>query len=210
MIPMTKSLYATVIKRPLDAIVGLLLLVLTAPIHFVCALWVKFHDGGPVYFVQERVGQDGELFPLYKLRTMRVNTQEKYGGYPVASMVTKPGRLLRRLSLDELPQLWNIARGDMSLVGPRPALAEQVCRYTQQQRQRLTVRPGLTGAAQVKYRNSATWSKRIEEDIRYVKNISFLNDFLILLNTIPATLAGEGQTVGQQASEVDDLGQGSR
>lgn len=182
------------------------LLAISTPLHLACAAVIKLDDRGPVYFRQERIGLNGQPFTLYKFRTMLVGTHEISGGYPTSSMVTKSGRTLRRFSLDELPQLWNIIRGDMSFVGPRPALPDQVVRYTETQRRRLLVRPGLTGAAQIKYRNNAPWSARILEDIHYVENVSLLEDLKLLLKTVPSALAGEGQAVGQTAEQVDDLG----
>jgi lipopolysaccharide/colanic/teichoic acid biosynthesis glycosyltransferase len=121
-------------------------------------------------------------------------------------MVTSVGRVLRSTSLDEIPQILNIIKGDMSVVGPRPALMEQVSRYTEKQRRRLSVRPGLTGLAQVRYRNAATWSVRIESDLEYVDNISLLNDLKLILMTIPAQLTGKGIETGQTQQQVDDLG----
>lgn len=200
------GIYVKGIKRVFDFAGSLVLLIISAPAHLACAALIKIDDRGPVYFHQERIGLHGRPFTLHKLRTMTVGTHEKSGGYPSASMVTAIGKTLRRFSLDEVPQLWNILRGDMSFVGPRPALPDQVNRYSDTQRKRLLVRPGLTGAAQVKYRNEAPWSVRIKEDNRYVDSVSLIEDVKILLKTIPSALAGEGQSVGQTADQVDDLG----
>lgn len=204
--PDPNGFYALFAKRALDSVASVALIAISAPVHLVCAALIKIDDGGPVYFHQERVGWKGRTFTLHKLRTMSVGTHEKSGGYPTESMVTKPGKFIRRFSLDELPQLWNILRGEMSFVGPRPALPDQVARYTDLQRERLLVRPGLTGAAQVKYRNGAPWSVRINEDLGYVNRLGLMEDLNILLRTIPSALAGEGQSVGQTADQVDDLG----
>ncbi len=199
------SLYQRFGKRAFDVAASAALLALTAPVHLAAAVVVAVDDGLPVYFRQTRAGRDGRPFPLYKLRTMRRGTDEAFGGYPTPDAVTRSGRFLRRTSLDELPQLVSILRGDMSLVGPRPALMEQVERYTTLQRRRLAVRPGLTGLAQVRHRNAAPWSRRILTDIDYVDRGSFGLDVAILLRTIPAVLGGRGQQVGQSASDVDDL-----
>jgi lipopolysaccharide/colanic/teichoic acid biosynthesis glycosyltransferase len=199
-------LYAHGGKRVVDFVTASLIAVCTAPIHGVCAVAVRLTSGRPVYFVQERVGHGGTVFELIKFRTMQVGTHEATGGYPAAAMVTSVGRVLRRTSLDELPQLLNIIKGDMSLVGPRPALPEQVARYSTQQRGRLGVRPGLTGLAQVQYRNNAPWSVRIEIDLEYVRSISLWTDVKILMKTIPAVVTGRTVKIGQSASEVDDLG----
>jgi len=197
--------YARHVKHPLDVVGSAGLLLATAPVHAVCAALVATTSGRPVYFHQERSGKDGVPFRVHKLRTMRNGTEQRSGNYPTEDMVTLVGSFLRRSSLDELPQLFNVLRGEMSFVGPRPALPSQVARYTAQQRERLLVRPGVTGLAQIKYRNAAPWSVRIESDREYVKNLSFLNDLRILVMTLPSVLFGHGQVVGQSAAEVDDL-----
>lgn len=199
------SLYEARIKRAFDVVVSTLLLAFTAPVQIGAMAAVKAGDGGPVFYTHERAGKNGRTFKLYKLRTMRVGTDARYGAFPTADAVTRPGRILRRLSLDELPQLWNIVKGDMSIVGPRPTLVEHVARYTPRQARRLEVRPGLTGLAQIRYRNEAPWSVRLEADVDYVDRVSFLLDLRILLATLPAVLSGTGQTVGQTAADVDDL-----
>lgn len=198
--------YARRIKRPLDLVVAGTGLVVTAPLHAACALAVRLTNGSPVYFRQERAGRDGRPFHLVKFRTMKIGTHEASGGYPTPDMVTPVGRLLRKTSLDELPQLWNILRGDMSLVGPRPALLDQVERYTDEQRGRLAVRPGVTGLAQILYRNAAPWSVRIKADLEYVGSVSMVEDLRILVRTVPAVVFGVGVIVGQTAVDVDDLG----
>ncbi|MGZ6798944.1 MAG: sugar transferase, partial [Mycobacteriaceae bacterium] len=176
----TSGIYDRRIKRSLDLVIAAAALVVTSPLHALCALAVRLTSGRPVYYRQERAGRDGKPFRLVKLRTMKVGTHELTGGYPTSDMLTPAGQLLRRTSLDELPQLWNILRGDMSLVGPRPALPEQVARYTEAQACRLTVRPGLTGLAQVRYRNAAPWSVRIAADLEYVRAVSLAHDLRIL------------------------------
>ena len=136
---------------------------------------------------------------------MTVGTELISKGYPTPTMVTKVGRLLRRFSLDETPQLANVLRGEMSFVGPRPAMQSQVVRYTPVQRGRLVVRPGLTGLAQVRHRNNAPWSRRITTDLEYIRYVSLRMDLWILLQTVPVAFRGEGQLVGQTAADVDDL-----
>jgi lipopolysaccharide/colanic/teichoic acid biosynthesis glycosyltransferase len=197
--------YARGVKRGLDLVGGCVLLLATAPLHGICALAVVLDSGRPVYFHQRRTGHQGQEFWLHKLRTMTVGTDERSGGYPTADMVTGVGRFLRRWSLDELPQLINIVRGDMSFVGPRPALPDQVRRYTTRQRGRLEVRPGLTGLAQVRHRNDAPWSVRIESDLEYVDRVSLRTDLGVLCKTLPAVFSGSGQRTGQTAADVDDL-----
>ncbi|EKA61347.1 undecaprenyl-phosphate galactose phosphotransferase [Janibacter hoylei PVAS-1] len=192
-------------KRLLDIAVAGALALATSPIHIVCAAAVRITSGSPVYFCQERPGLHGHPFKLIKFRTMEVGTHERSGGYPQPNAITPVGSWLRRTSLDELPQLLNILRGDMSLVGPRPGLHSQAIRYTDEQRRRLNVRPGLTGLAQIEGRNASPWSARIEADLRYLSNVSLWNDLKILLLTIPAALRGVDQHVGQTQAEVDDL-----
>ena len=204
------SIYRLVGKRAFDLMVSLTVGVLTAPVHVACAAAVGLTSGRPIYFAQERIGRDGKPFRLYKFRTMKVGTHEASGGYPTADMVTPIGKALRTSSLDELPQILNIVRGNMSLVGPRPALADQVARYTHAQRGRLAVRPGLTGLAQIRYRNAAPWSVRITSDLEYVGRVSLLNDLRIMAGTIPALLRGGLVQLGQSFDQVDDLGPSDR
>lgn len=202
------NLYETTGKRFLDLLVAGLGAVALAPVHAFCAIAIYVHDGRPVYFTQARAGKDGKLFQLIKFRTMAVGTHEVSGGYPTPTMVTPVGQLLRKWSLDEIPQLLNVVKGDMSLVGPRPALPDQVTRYSPSQRGRLAVRPGLTGLAQVRYRNRAPWSVRIESDIEYIAAISLWTDLQIALRSVPAVILGAGVMSGQTVEQVDDLGKG--
>ena len=174
---------------------------LASPLLAAGALAVRLGDGGPVLYRQRRVGLRGEEFELLKLRTMVVGAEAQGAGWAVNRgdpRITRAGRLLRRLSADELPQLWNVLRGDMSLVGPRPTLAYQVERYTERQRKRLEVKPGLTGWAQIHGRASLPWEERIELDVWYVENRSWLVDAKILLRTPLALFRGtyKGETGG--------------
>lgn len=193
-------------KRILDVLGASALLVATAPIQLACAAAIVADDGGPVFYLHERVGRNGKLFWLRKFRSMRVGTDRREGVYPTQSSVTKVGAVIRRTSLDELPQLINVLFGDMSLVGPRPALPSHADRYTDEQRRRLSVLPGVTGLAQIRHRNAATWSTRIRTDIDYIESLSLWRDLKIMLATVPAVLSARGQIVGQSASDVDDLG----
>lgn len=201
-----QSFYATKVKRALDISGSAMLLLITAPVQLVCAVAVVVDDGLPVLFHQPRTGKDGRVFRLHKFRTMTVGTDVISGNYPTPAMVTSVGRVLRRLSLDEIPQLMNILRGEMSFVGPRPALPSQVVRYSSQQRGRLVVRPGLTGLAQIRHRTTAPWSRRITTDLEYVRGLCLKQDLLILVRTVPAVLFDDGQLEWQTAAEVDDLG----
>ena len=174
---------------------------LASPLLAAGALAVKLGDGDPVLYRQRRVGLRGDEFELLKLRTMVVGAEAQGAGWAVNRgdlRITRAGRLLRGLSADELPQLWNVLRGDMSLVGPRPTLAYQVERYTDRQRKRLEVKPGLTGWAQIHGRASLPWEERIELDVWYVENRSWLVDAKILLRTPLALFRGtyKGETGG--------------
>src|SRR5918996_1215424 len=176
-------------------------LVLAAPVLALAALAIRLEDGGPVFYRQTRVGQHGRDFELLKLRTMVVGAEKIGAGYAVNRgdpRITRAGRVLRRLSLDELPQLWNVLRGDMSLIGPRPTLRYQVDRYTDRQRRRLEVKPGLTGWAQVHGRARLPLDERIELDVWYVEHRSPWLDLQILLRTPLALLSGtyKGATGG--------------
>jgi lipopolysaccharide/colanic/teichoic acid biosynthesis glycosyltransferase len=180
-----------VTKRALDVLGAAVGLTLSAPVVAAAAIAVRLEDRGPIFFRQERVGQDGRLFEVLKLRTMVVNAHTQGAGYAVDkgdSRITRVGSLLRRTSLDELPQLWNVLRGEMSLVGPRPTLSYQVEQYTERQRRRLEVRPGLTGWAQVNGRASLSWPERIELDVWYVEHRSLALDLRILLRTVSVLL----------------------
>jgi lipopolysaccharide/colanic/teichoic acid biosynthesis glycosyltransferase len=181
------------VNRAADVALAGLGLVLASPLLAGAALAVKLEDGGPVLFRQRRVGKDGRDFELLKLRSMVVDAERTGAGFAVDSgdpRITKVGRFLRRTSIDELPQLWNVVRGDMSVIGPRPTLRYQVDRYTERQRRRLDVRPGLTGWAQIHGRATLPWEERIELDVWYVDNRSPLVDLKILARTPLALFGG--------------------
>ena len=174
------------LNRAADVAIAGTALVLTSPILGLAALATKLEEGGPVLFRQTRVGKDGRDFELLKLRTMVVGAERLGAGYAVNvgdTRITRVGRFLRRSSIDELPQLWNVLRGDMSVIGPRPTLRYQVEQYDAQQRRRLEVRPGLTGWAQVQGRAALPWPERIELDVWYVDHRTPRLDLEILLRT---------------------------
>ena len=180
-------------NRALDLAAAAAGLALTSPLLAASALAIKLEDGGPVLYRQTRVGKDGRDFELLKLRTMVVGAEKQGAGYAVDagdSRITRVGRLLRRASIDELPQLWNVLRGEMSLIGPRPTLRYQVETYTERQHLRLAVRPGLTGWAQVNGRATLPWEDRIELDVWYVEHRTPRVDLTILLRTPLALFAG--------------------
>jgi lipopolysaccharide/colanic/teichoic acid biosynthesis glycosyltransferase len=176
-------------KRIFDLALLTVVAVPAAAIGTLCALVVRLTSAGPVFFRQERIGMGGRPFMVWKFRTMVAGDNPVF---PDASRITSAGRILRRLSLDELPQLINVATGEMSVVGPRPTLAYQVERYDQHQRRRLAVRPGLTGLAQINGRNSLSWADRIDFDVSYVETQSFLADVRIIARTLQTMLSGDG------------------
>ena len=179
--------------RAVDIALASLGLAVSAPVAGAAALAVKLTDGGPVLYRQRRIGKDGGEFELLKLRTMVVGAEHQGAGLAVDRddpRITRVGRLLRRLSIDELPQLWNVVRGEMSVIGPRPTLAYQVERYTPRQRRRLEVKPGITGWAQVHGRAALPWEDRIELDVWYVEHRSPLVDLQILARTPLALFRG--------------------
>jgi lipopolysaccharide/colanic/teichoic acid biosynthesis glycosyltransferase len=180
-------------NRAADVAVAGVGLVLTSPLLGLAALVIKLEDGGPVLYRQKRVGKDGVDFEVLKLRTMVVGAEGVGAGFAVDKgdrRITRAGRVLRRTSIDELPQLWNILRGDMSVIGPRPTLHYQVEQYDEHQRHRLDIRPGLTGWAQVHGRASLPWAERIELDVWYVENHSPRIDLEILVRTPLALFRG--------------------
>jgi lipopolysaccharide/colanic/teichoic acid biosynthesis glycosyltransferase len=188
-------------NRVADVLVAGTALVVSSPLLALGALAVKLEDGGPVLYRQTRVGKDGADFELLKLRTMIVGAERQGAGFAVNegdSRITRVGALLRKLSLDELPQLWNVVRGDMSVIGPRPTLRYQVEQYTPQQRRRLEVKPGITGWAQIHGRATLPWAERIELDVWYVEHRSPAVDLRILLRTPLALFGGtyKGATGG--------------
>lgn len=188
-------------NRAADVAIAGAALVVASPLLGLAALVVKLGDRGPVLFKQTRVGKDGADFELLKLRTMVVGAETMGAGYAVNegdSRITRAGHLLRRLSLDELPQFWNVVRGEMSVIGPRPTLRYQVERYTPQQRRRLEVKPGVTGWAQIHGRAALPWAERIELDVFYVEHRTPLLDLKILARTPLALFKGtyKGATGG--------------
>jgi lipopolysaccharide/colanic/teichoic acid biosynthesis glycosyltransferase len=191
------------VNRLLDAALGGIGLAIASPALAIAAVATKLDDGGPVLYRQRRVGLHGKEFELVKLRTMTVGAERQGAGYAVNEgdpRITRVGRFLRRLSVDEIPQLWNVVRGDMSLIGPRPTLAYQVEKYTPRQRRRLDVKPGITGWAQIHGRARLPWDERIELDVWYVEHRSPWLDVKILARTPAALFAGtyKGETGGWQ------------
>ncbi len=203
---MPEGVYARRVKKPLDQAGALVLLVLLSPVMAAAALLVLLFLGRPVLFVQERPGFHGKLFRCRKFRTMKDARDASGSLLPDGARLTRLGIFLRKLSLDELPQLFNILKGEMSFVGPRPLLVSYLDKYTPEQARRHNVRPGITGLAQIGGRNALRFSQRLKLDVQYVDQISFWLDLKILLKTLLVTLQGKGNIPGQDVRDVDDLG----
>jgi lipopolysaccharide/colanic/teichoic acid biosynthesis glycosyltransferase len=183
------------LSRALDVVLAALLLAIASPLLALAAIAIRLESRGPVFYRQLRVGRDGESFELWKLRTMVPGAETLGAGIYVVEgdpRITRVGKLLRRFSLDELPNLVNVLRGDMALVGPRPTVQEQVDRYTDRQRRRLEVKPGITGWAQINGRTSLPWPERIELDVWYVEHRSLRLDLRIMLKTARMLATGHG------------------
>lgn len=178
-------MYERYVKRILDFIFAIILLIILSPIMLIAAIAIKIEDPkGPVLFKQKRPGKDAKIFEVYKFRSMRVETESD--GKPLSDMerMTKVGSFLRKTSIDELPQLFNIIRGEMSFIGPRPLLVQYLPYYTEEEMKRHDVTPGITGLAQVSGRNNLDWNERFKKDIEYVKKCSFILDVKIVFLTI--------------------------
>ncbi len=186
------TFYEKYIKRLLDIILSLFALIMLSPIMLIVAILVRIKLGSPVIFCQERPGKNERIFKLYKFRTMTDKRDENGDLLPDEVRLTSFGKLLRSTSLDELPELWNILRGDMSIVGPRPLLVKYLPLYNEEQKHRHDVRPGLTGWAQAHGRNLQSWEQRFEHDVWYVQNISLLTDVKTIFLTVKCVFTRKG------------------
>lgn len=198
-------------KRPLDILCGILVLLLFWWLYLIVALLVRIKLGAPVLFRQERPGRDGKLFRLYKFRSMSDKRDADGNLLPDDERLTRFGRVLRSTSMDELPEVFNILNGDMSIVGPRPLLPEYLPYYTEEEMHRHDVRPGLTGLAQVNGRNMISWEEKFAWDLKYVHRITFLGDVKILFGTVLKTLKRADIAVGKEhkAGRLDVVRSGS-
>lgn len=184
-----------IVKKIFDLSVSLFLLVILTPFFAILSLLIKITSKGPVFFVQERGGKNGKPFKIIKFRTMQERTVDLYTDYEISEddrRITRIGLILREMSLDELPQLINVVKGDMSLIGPRPTLLSQIRDYDETEKKRLIMLPGITGLAQVSGRNSLTWPEKIKYDIFYVEHWSLVLDIKIMLKTIKVIIKREG------------------
>jgi len=191
-LPSNQGIYQRYLKRPMDFILSLIALIILSPVFLVVALLVRINLGSPVIFKQQRPGLNEKIFTMYKFRTMTDERDENGELLPDAVRLTKFGKFLRSTSLDELPELFNILKGDMSIVGPRPLLVQYLPLYNEHQRRRHEVRPGLTGLAQVNGRNAISWEEKFDLDVEYVDNVTFINDWKIIFSTLKKVVLREG------------------
>lgn len=199
-------MYRYFFKRLLDFILSLVAIVVLSPIYIIVAILVKTKLGSPILFTQDRPGKNEKIFKMYKFRTMTDERDEDGNFLPDEVRLTKFGKLLRSTSLDELPELFNILKGDMSIVGPRPLLVKYLPRYNAHQKQRHNVKPGFTGWAQCNGRNSISWEEKFDLDVYYVKHISFLLDVKIILKTIKTVIYREGISSDTSSTMEEFLG----
>lgn len=194
------GVYEKYIKRPQDFLCALIALIFLSPVMVISALLVRIKLGSPVIFKQKRPGLNGKIFTLYKFRTMTDKKDENGNLLPDEIRLTRFGKKFRATSLDELPELFNILRGDMSVVGPRPLLVKYLPLYNEHQFRRHEVRPGFTGYAQVNGRNAISWEEKFDKDVEYVDNVSFLGDWKIILQTVKTVISREG--ISSETSET--------
>lgn len=198
------TFYEKYVKRFFDIILSLFALILLSPVMLIVAILVRTKLGSPVIFCQERPGKNERIFKLYKFRSMTDKRDEKGELLPDEVRLTKFGKLLRSTSLDELPELWNILRGDMSIVGPRPLLVKYLPLYNEVQKHRHDVRPGLTGWAQVHGRNTISWEEKFEYDVWYVEHLSFAIDVKTVFLTVKRVFRREGIT-SETAATIEEF-----
>lgn len=195
-----QGIYERYIKRPQDFLCALMAVIVLSPVLAVTAFLVRIKLGSPVLFKQERPGLHGKIFTLYKFRTMTDERDENGELLPDEIRLTRFGKMLRSTSLDELPELFNMLKGDMSVVGPRPLLVRYLPLYNEHQARRHEVRPGFTGYAQVHGRNSISWEEKFDKDVYYVDHVSFLGDWKIIFQTVKTVLKREGISSGSSVT----------
>lgn len=198
--------YERFLKRPLDFLCALFAMIVLSPVLLVVLVMVRIKLGSPVLFRQERPGLNGRIFKLYKFRTMLPPKDGVIDPLQDAARLTPFGRKLRSTSLDELPELFNILKGDMAVVGPRPLLVQYLSRYNEHQARRNEVRPGFTGLAQVHGRNSISWEEKFDWDVKYVDRITFIGDVKIILNTVKTVFKREGISAAGEATMGEFMG----
>lgn len=198
------GIYEKFFKRPQDFLCALLAIIVLSPVMLITAILVRIKLGSPVLFTQDRPGKDGKIFKLYKFRTMLPPKSGVIDPAQDAARLTPFGKKLRSTSLDELPELFNILKGDMSVVGPRPLLVQYLSRYNAHQARRHEVRPGFTGLAQVHGRNAISWEDKFDWDIKYVDKVTFLGDWKIIFETVRTVLKKEGIS-SQNSSTMEEF-----
>ena len=200
------GLYEKYIKRPQDFLCALLATIVLSPVMILIAILVRIKLGSPVLFTQDRPGKDGKIFKLYKFRTMLPPKDGVIDSSQDAERLTPFGRKLRATSLDELPELFNMLKGDMAVVGPRPLLVQYLSRFNAHQARRHVVRPGFTGLAQVHGRNSISWEEKFDWDVKYVDHITFIGDWKIIFETVKTVLKREGISAEGEATMSEFMG----
>lgn len=199
-------MYKNYLKRVMDFVLSLVAIIVLSPVLLVVAVLVRTKLGSPVLFTQERPGKDEKIFKLYKFRTMTDEKDENGNLLPDEVRLTKFGIMLRSTSMDELPELFNILKGDMSIVGPRPLLVRYLPRYNAEQRRRHEVRPGLSGLAQVNGRNALSWEDKFKYDVEYIDNVTFMGDWKIIFQTVLNVLKRDGISSETSATMEEFMG----
>lgn len=202
------KLYEKCFKRLFDFVLSLIAIIILSPVMLITAILVRVKLGSPILFRQERPGKDEKIFAMYKFRTMTDEKDAEGNLLPDEVRLTKFGKLLRSTSLDELPELFNILKGDMSIIGPRPLLVEYLPRYNEEQKHRHDVRPGLSGLAQVNGRNAISWEEKFRYDVEYVRNITFLGDCRIIIQTVKNVIKRDG--ISAEGSATMEKFQGTK
>ena len=200
------QIYRRFFKRPLDIILALVAIIVLSPVFLLVALLVRINLGSPIIFKQQRPGMNEQIFTMYKFRTMTDERDENGGLLADSLRLTKFGDFLRSTSMDELPELFNIIKGDMSIIGPRPLLVQYLPLYNKYQKRRHEVRPGLTGLAQISGRNEISWEEKFNLDVKYVESITFLGDWKIIFLTVKKIIIREGINQEGEATVEDFKG----